>query len=292
MIYSMTGYGRSEFTIEDKNYVLEVKSLNGKNIDINLKIPAFIKSIENDIRKVIQQNLFRGTIDCQIQIISGNALRPVSINSDLAKYYYQNISTLSDELSLDKSNILQVLLNLPDVITSANLELSDEEKEGILTHTQKACEALYEYRKTEGEALKNELSTRITNIQSRIPNLEIHEKNRIIKIRERMLKQLQDLKDDVSYDENRFEQEMIYYLEKLDVSEEKQRLTEHCRLFIENLSNDNREGIGKKLNFILQEIGREINTLGSKANDSEMQKIVIEMKDELEKAKEQSLNVL
>jgi len=292
MIYSMTGFGRSEFSFDDRNYVIEIKSLNGKNIDINLKTPSLLKPLEHNIRKEISQILSRGTVDCQIHITSNNAIRPVTINTELAKNYYNNLNLLADSLNIEKTNLLQILMNMPEVVSSQPIELSEEEHKAILQHVKEAAQELVNYRLTEGNALELELSTRINNISAYVPEVENFEKNRVARIKDRILKQLSELKDELSYDPNRFEQEMIYYIEKLDISEEKQRLLEHCRLFQESLRLDNQQGIGKKLNFILQEIGREINTMGSKANDSDIQKIVIEMKDELEKAKEQSLNVL
>lgn len=292
MIYSMTGFGRSEFTFNDKNYVIEIKSLNGKNLDINVKLPSFLKPLEQNIRKVLTQNLVRGTIDCQIFINSNQAIRPVSINTALAKSYYANLSELTEDLGIEKQNILQVLMSMPEVVSSQIVELNEDEKEIILQNVQSSAEQVLDYRKVEGAALESEITNRINNISELLPQIEVYEKGRSVRIKERMIKQLSEINDDLSIDANRLEQEMIYYLEKLDISEEKQRLLEHCRLFHDNVKLDNSQGIGKKLNFILQEIGREINTLGSKANDSDIQKFVIEMKDELEKAKEQSLNVL
>jgi len=291
MLHSMTGFGRAEQAVGDKVFLVEVKSLNGKQFDIRLTIPTLLKPFEFDIRNILQERLVRGSVECIIYIKQNGAAKPVSINKELAKAYYQPIAELSQELNLNPGDILSALLKLPEVITPTNEVLSDEEWKGFEQVLVSAIEQLKIHRVDEGKSLEKDLVLRIENITSHAEQIAVLEPRRQVKIREGLTKTLQDNVGKENYDENRLEQELIYYIEKIDITEEQVRLKNHCNYFM-SIINDTEEGKGKKLSFIMQEIGREINTTGSKAYDSEIQKSVVLMKDELEKAKEQVLNVL
>ncbi|MFM7838904.1 MAG: YicC family protein, partial [Chitinophagaceae bacterium] len=259
MIKSMTGFGRAEQTIGDKTFLIDIKSLNGKQFELNLKIPAFLKPFEFDIRTSLSQKLARGSIDCTISLKESGASRPVSINTQLAKTYYQPIAELARELKLDSSQILSALLKLPEVITPTGDTLTDAEWiqfQGIL---DLAIQDLNVHRLEEGRVLEKDLLLRIRNIeelQSQVVTLEPRRKQ---KIREGLVRLMEENVGKENYDANRFEQELIYYLEKIDISEEQVRLKNHCDYFSKILRED-LEGKGKKLSFVLQEIGREINT--------------------------------
>jgi uncharacterized protein (TIGR00255 family) len=291
MLHSMTGFGRAEQAVGDKVFLVEVKSLNGKQFDIRLTIPTLLKPFEFDIRNVLQERLIRGSVECTIYIKQNGAAKPVTINKELAKAYYQPIAELSQELNLNPGDILSALLKLPEVITPTNEVLNDEEWKGFEKVLVSAIDQLKAHRVDEGNSLEKELILRIENITTHAEKIAELEPRRQIKIKDGLIKTLQDNVGKDNYDENRLEQELIYYIEKIDITEEQVRLKNHCNYFM-TIINDPEEGKGKKLSFIMQEIGREINTTGSKAYDSEIQKSVVLMKDELEKAKEQVLNIL
>lgn len=291
MLKSMTGFGRVEKTVGDKTFLIDIKSLNGKQFDLQLKMPAFLKPFEFDIRKILSENLGRGTVDCMISLKETGAAKPVSINTDLAKAYYQPIAELSKTLNLDPSSILSTLIKLPEVITPTGDTLTDEEWKAFARVIEAAIEDLNMHRLEEGKALEQDLTLRITNIKKHQEEVSRLEPLRKQKIREGLEKVLGENVGKDNYDPNRLEQELIYYIEKIDISEEQVRLKNHCEYFISILAEPD-SSKGKKLSFILQEIGREINTTGAKAYDSSIQKCVVQMKDELEKAKEQILNVL
>ena len=291
MLKSMTGFGRSEKMVGDKTFLVDIKSLNGKQFELQLKLPAFLKPFEFEIRKIISEKLGRGSLDCTISLKQTGNAKPVSINADLARAYYKTLAELSADLKLDPANILSTLVKLPEVITPTSDTLTDQEwlefKQVILL----AIDDLNLHRMDEGKSLEEDLVLRIGNIlkqQDEVVKLEPYRKN---KIREGLKKLIEEHVGKENYDPNRMEQEIIYYIEKIDISEEQVRLKNHCDYFKEILK-DGEEAKGKKLSFVLQEIGREINTTGSKAYDSAIQKLVVLMKDELEKAKEQVLNVL
>lgn len=287
----MTGFGRTEQSLGDKTFLIDIKSLNGKQFELQLKMPAFLKPFEFDIRKVLSEKLGRGTIDCSITLKQTGSARPVSINTDLLKAYYIPIAKLASELDLDTSTILGSLLKLPEVITPTGDTLSDEEWVVFKSILEQAIEELNIHRSKEGSVLREELLLRIDNIvvqQQKVIELEPLRQQRI---REGLQKILDEQVGKDSYDQNRLEQELIYYIEKIDITEEQVRLANHCSYF-KNIIDEPENEKGKKLSFVLQEIGREINTTGAKAYDSTMQKCVVTMKDELEKAKEQVLNVL
>jgi len=291
MLHSMTGYGRAETNFNDKTLLIEVKSLNGKQFDLRLNIPSLLKLYEVEIRNKLNETLFRGSVECSISVKSNGVSKPVSINTALAKSYYQPIIELANELGIEKENLLSTLLKMPDVVSSTNEIISEEEWKAISNLLQSAINQLIQHRKDEGKSIEKDLLERVAAIEEQQANIAVHEPNRRIKIKDGLVKLLEQHVGVDKYDTSRLEQELIYYIEKIDISEEKVRLTNHCGYFKEVLKEADASK-GKKLSFILQEMGREINTTGSKANDIEIQKAVILMKDELEKAKEQILNVL
>jgi uncharacterized protein (TIGR00255 family) len=291
MLKSMTGFGRSEQAVGDKTFLIDIKSLNGKQFELNLKMPAFIKPYEFDIRKILSEKLGRGSVDCTISLKESGAAKPVSINTQLAKAYYQPLAELSKELKLDPAHILSTLVKLPEVITPTGETLTDKEWDAFKRTIDLALEDLDIHRLEEGKSLEDDLSKRITNISRLQEEIIVLEPLRKQKIKEGLVKVLEENVGKENYDPNRLEQELIYYIEKIDLSEEQVRLKNHCEYF-KSILAENTDGKGKKLSFVLQEIGREINTTGAKAYDSNIQKCVVLMKDELEKAKEQVLNVL
>ncbi|HEV2478350.1 MAG TPA: YicC/YloC family endoribonuclease [Puia sp.] len=291
MLKSMTGFGRSEQAVGDKTFQVDIKSLNGKQFELQLRLPAFLKPFEFSIRKLISEKLGRGSLDCAISLKGTGNAKPVSINTDLAKAYYRALADLSSELDLDPSNILSTLVKLPEVITPTGDTLTDEEYQEFEKVILAAIEDLDAHRLNEGASLEADLQLRINNIQRHQAEIVKLEPMRQQKIREGLRKLLEEHVGKENYDPNRLEQELIYYIEKIDISEEQVRLKNHCDYF-RSILKEQEDGKGKKLSFILQEIGREINTTGSKAYDSTIQQCVVLMKDELEKAKEQVLNVL
>ncbi len=287
----MTGFGRSEKAVGDKTFLIDIKSLNGKQFELMLKMPAFLKPFEFDIRKIISKQLGRGSIDCSINLKESGASKPVSINTELAKAYYKPIAELSKELGLDPSAILSTLIKMPEVITPTGETLTGEEWSVFEKVIEEAIADLNNHRLEEGKSLEKDLLLRINNIQKQQETVLQLEPQRKIKIKDGLVKMLEENVGKENYDANRLEQEIIYYIEKIDITEEQVRLKNHCEYFI-SLLNENNDEKGKKLSFVLQEIGREINTTGAKAYDATIQKCVVMMKDELEKAKEQVLNAL
>ena len=287
----MTGFGRAEQTVGDKTFLVDVKSLNGKQFELSLKMPAFLKPFEFDIRTLVSKKLGRGTIDCSISLKESGAAKPVSINTDLAKAYYKPIAELSAALNLDPAHILSTLIKLPEVITPTGETLTPAEWASFQKVVEAAIDNLNHHRQEEGKVLQQELLLRIANIRKQQDEVITLEPLRKQKIKDGLVKVLEEHVGKENYDPNRLEQELIYYIEKIDLTEEQVRLKNHCEYFVSILeeADDNK---GKKLSFILQEIGREINTTGAKAYDSSIQKCVVLMKDEMEKAKEQVLNVL
>jgi uncharacterized protein (TIGR00255 family) len=287
----MTGYGRAEKMIADKSYLVELRSLNGKQYDIRLTIPALLKPYEIEIRSILNEGLLRGSIECIITVSQNGSEKSVKVNKNLAKAYYKPISELSNELGLSQENILTTLLKLPEVISASSEVISEKEWELFSGVLEDVIADLNKHRKEEGKSMEDDLFARIANIELQQAAVASLEPQRRIKIKEGLEKVLDEHIGKENYDPNRLEQELIYYIEKIDISEEQVRLKNHCSYFKEVL-NDHAIIKGKKLSFILQEIGREINTTGSKAYDADIQKCVVLMKDELEKAKEQILNVL
>jgi uncharacterized protein (TIGR00255 family) len=291
MLKSMTGFGRSEKNVGDKTFLIDIKSLNGKQFELQLKMPAILKPFEFDIRRFLSEKLLRGSVDCTISLKDTGNAKPVTINTDLAKAYYKPLAELSAALNLDPSHILSTLVKLPEVITPSSETLTDKEWGDFQKVLLLAIENLNTHRLNEGAMMEQDLALRINNIENQQEEVIKLEPLRQQKIREGITRLLEENVGKENYDSNRLEQELIYYIEKIDITEEQVRLKNHCDYF-KALMADKEEAKGKKLSFVLQEIGREINTTGSKAYDSTIQKCVILMKDELEKAKEQVLNVL
>ena len=279
----MTGYGKAIIQLDTKKISLEIKSLNSKNLDINTRFPGVYKEKEIEVRKLIASNLVRGKVDMSFYIESTASETSTKINKEVVADYISQLESIHKE-----TDILSIAMRLPDVLKTEREELDSEEWGVIQKGIQEAIENLKEYRLSEGMELKTDFEQRVKVLQEKLEEVIDQDASRLEQVRERLKKSIKEIEQTV--DENRFEQELIYYLEKLDITEEKVRLTNHLNYFVQelnvNVSN------GKKLGFISQEIGREINTIGSKANFAPMQKVVVEMKDELEKIKEQLLNVL
>ena len=291
MIQSMTGYGKTVVNYKGKKIHVEVKSLNGKSPDISTRIAPLYREKEMEIRQIIATELVRGKVDFSIWIEKENAVDATPINAALVEYYYKQISEISEKTGIPlPQDWFCSLLRLPDVLTKTEVEeLSDEEWEAARAAIDEALRNLVSFRKQEGEALQKKFIQKLDNIANLLASIEPYEKSRVEKIRGRIVDGLSSIPE-VDYDKNRLEQELIYYIEKLDISEEKQRLANHLKYFRETM--DEGDAQGKKLGFIAQEMGREINTTGSKSNQAEMQNIVVMMKDELEQIKEQVLNAL
>jgi uncharacterized protein (TIGR00255 family) len=291
MLKSMTGFGRAEQAVGNKTFLIDIKSLNGKQFELQLKMPAFLKPFEFNIRKVLSEGLGRGTVDCIISLKETGSSKPITINTDLVKAYYNSLSQLATELGLETGDMLSTIIKLPEVITPSSETLTDTEWQQFESVLQAAIDDLNRHRLDEGRSLKGDLELRISNIAAQQRQVEELAPLRQQKIREGIVKLLEEHVGKENYDPNRLEQELIFYIEKIDISEEQVRLNNHLDYFLSVL-NEEDSNKGKKLSFILQEIGREINTTGSKAYDHTIQKCVVQMKDELEKAKEQVLNVL
>jgi uncharacterized protein (TIGR00255 family) len=291
MLYSMTGYGRSEQTIGDKTFLVEIKSLNGKQFDLRLFLPALLKPYEFEVRSILNEGLERGSVECVISIKQNGAAKPVTINTDLLKAYYTSVTEVAKELDADVNQLLAAVLRLPEVVVNSTEMLSDDDWKSFAQVLKTAINNLNEHRIDEGKSLEDELLQRLANIEQQQEAIKVLEPARREKIKDGLIKLLEENVGKENYDANRLEQELIYYIEKIDITEEQVRLKNHCDYFRAML-NEKEKGKGKKLSFILQEFGREINTTGSKANNADIQKCVVQMKDELEKMKEQVLNVL
>jgi uncharacterized protein (TIGR00255 family) len=291
MLRSMTGFGRAEQTKAEKTFLVEVKALNGKQFELQLKLPPLLKPYEFEIRNLLQENLIRGTVDCYISVKQNGTVKPVTINTDLIKAYYTQIKTLAGELDIDMNSVLSSLLRLPEVVSPSTDMLNENDFSDFKGVLMDAINALNDHRMEEGKSLEKDLLERIANIKTEEENIIELAPARKDKIRSEITSLLDENVGKENIDGNRLEQELIYYMEKIDIHEEQIRLRQHCEYFAE-IINNNDDGKGKKLSFLLQEIGREINTTGSKAYDAGIQKCVVKMKDELEKAKEQVLNVL
>ena len=292
MLRSMTGFGRAEQTTGDKTFLVELKALNGKQFELQLKLPPLLKPYEFEIRNMLQENLVRGTIDCYVNLKQNGTAKPVVINTDLIKAYYTQLKTLAVELDIDTNAVLSSLLRLPEVVTASTDVIDKKDFELFSEVLMIAIKELNEHRSEEGRSLEKDLILRIENINAEEENILKLEPTRMVKIRAEINTLLEENVGKENIDKNRMEQELIYYMEKIDIHEEQIRLKQHCQYFNEIMNGKEEEGKGKKLSFVLQEIGREINTTGSKAYDAGIQKCVVTMKDELEKAKELVLNVL
>ena len=292
MILSMTGYGKAVVAYKEKKINVEVKSLNSKSLDLSARIAPLYREKEMEIRRLLAQKLERGKVDFSLWVEKESTVDATPINAALVENYYKQIKAISASTGIpEPEDWFTTLLRLPDVTAKTEVEvLDDEEWEVAQQAINEAIEKLIEFRKQEGAALQKKFTEKIDNIANLLKSIEPFEKNRIPKIREKIIDGLKQIPE-VDYDKNRLEQELIYYIEKLDINEEKQRLTNHLKYFHETMKESG-HGVGKKLGFIAQEMGREINTTGSKSNQAEMQNIVVKMKDELEQIKEQVLNAL
>ncbi|CAM1363552.1 conserved hypothetical protein [Tenacibaculum sediminilitoris] len=288
MIQSMTGYGKSVLHLPSKKVTIEVKSLNSKNLDLNTRIPSYYREKELSVRKKLASSLVRGKVDFSIYVEMTADETSTMVNTGVVREYMQQLRNVTQVGSSDDVELMKMAVRMPDALKTEREELDEEEWKQIDAHINEALKEIIQYRIDEAKSLEEDFKTRIVNIQSALEEIKKLDGDRVEHVKERLQKALTDLK--VEIDENRFEQELIYYLEKLDINEEKVRLANHLKYFLEQLNTE--DSNGKKLGFIVQEIGREINTMGSKANFAPMQKLVIQMKDELEKIKEQILNVL
>lgn len=288
----MTGFGKATVAYKEKKINVEVKSLNSKALDLSTRIAPLYREKEMEIRQFIAKNLERGKIDFSIWIEKDVVADATPINMALVENYYQQIKKISAQTGIpEPADWYAMLLRLPDVTTKTDVEeLTDEEWKAAQQAIDEAVNHLIEFRRQEGAALQKKFTEKVDNIQALLASIEPYEKSRVEKIKTNIVNGLQQIPN-VEYDKNRLEQELIYYIEKLDISEEKQRLSNHLKYFRETM-NEEGHGVGKKLGFIAQEMGREINTTGSKSNQAEMQNIVVKMKDELEQIKEQVLNAL
>lgn len=291
MILSMTGYGKAVALYQDRKICIEIRSLNGKAMDLSTRIAAQFKGYEMEIRTLLTSVLERGKVDFALWVEQNEKVETPSINADVMQAYAEQMKAVAEETSIPlPQNMFEVLLRLPDVIARKEVyEVGDDEWAVVSAAIKEALDDILSFRKQEGEALQAKFLDKIGNISALLASVEPYEKERVEKIRARIKESLEK-QVGVDYDKNRFEQELIFYIEKLDINEEKQRLSNHLKYFVETI--DGVHGQGKKLGFIAQEMGREINTLGSKSNHAEMQNIVVKMKDELEQIKEQVLNVM
>ena len=284
----MTGFGKTTFQTEGKSVNIEIRTLNSKQLDLTVRLSPLFRELENEVRNCIATNLQRGKIEVSIYL--EKAEKPqVAVDIELAKTYYEQLVNLSKELENPiESDIFCQVLRLPDVITSSKEELSELVKNDMMTALEETCQKVVSFRQEEGSHLASDFAKRIKLIDSMVDEITPFEENRIVTIRNKFVSSLSELP--VQYDNNRLEQEIIFYLEKLDITEEKVRLRKHCSYFMDTMNEAQSQG--KKLGFIVQEIGREVNTTGSKCNDFNIQQIVVRMKDEVEKLKEQLANVL
>jgi uncharacterized protein (TIGR00255 family) len=291
MIKSMTGYGIASFDSGKTKYTVEIKSLNSKFLELSLRLPKIFSEKEFQLRNDCSKQIDRGKVNLSINVEQANSnVKAAGIDRELLKHYYNQLKSVSDELNEPGGNLLQLALGLPEVVKYEEDTVSDDEWKLVEKTFQQAMAAFQQFRSDEGNVLEADVKMRIGIILKNLELVEVEEPKRVPVIRERLNQFLSEAVGAESIDKNRFEQELIYYIDKLDITEEKIRLKTHCEYFIETLKNA--DANGKKLGFISQEIGREINTLGSKANDANMQKLVVGMKEELEKIKEQLLNVL
>jgi len=287
----MTGFGKTEFEVGNKKITLEIKSLNSKQLDINTRVPALYREKDIEIRRLISEMLIRGKVDFALYLDNLGTESTSKINAAIVKDYHRQLSEVYRDLNLEvNESIMQTIMRLPDTVKMTYEELDETEWLVVRENLVKTLEELNRFRDQEGQALRIDIESNIKNILDLLAQVDPHENQRMDNVKARILESLEALQLNGNMDKNRFEQELIYYMEKLDINEEKVRLANHCSYFTETMNED--EPSGRKLGFIAQEIGREINTLGSKANESNLQRIVVQMKDNLEKVKEQVLNVL
>lgn len=287
----MTGYGKAVSDLQKKKITVEIKTLNSKQFDIYIRMPGVYKKMEPEIRSLLSKKLERGKIELNVQVENNDTTVHHKINHNIAKKYYEELKTLSNEINQHGDiDYLSILLKMPEVLSPEIEEIDEKELNIIIEVVKEAALKVNEFRIQEGQALGQDFINRIKFIEDSLKSIDPFEKQRIIYLKERIKNDLTAFIQDVNIDQNRLEQELIYYIEKIDITEEKVRLKKHCEYFLESLHQP--VSNGKKLSFISQEIGREINTIGSKANDVNIQKVVVQMKDELEKIKEQLFNIL
>lgn len=286
----MTGYGNAKGLVGNQNVTVEIRSLNSKFLELNLRMPMQFRDRELELRSDLSKQLERGKADLSISFESNELAKRSSVNKEIFNAYYEELSALGKEYNLNDVNLLDCILKLPAVMNAERQESDEEQWKELKLVINAAIDRFNAFRDNEGAALSQDITSRVNTILNCIPQLEEFETKRVEGVRAKISKAINELIEQTSIDRNRFEQELIYYIEKLDISEEKVRLRSHCEYFVQTIANP--EANGKKLGFITQEIGREINTIGAKANDAAMQRIVVEMKDELEKLKEQLANVL
>lgn len=286
----MTGFGKAQGNYKHTTYTAEVRSVNSKQLDLNLRLNSALRDQEMELRKNLASELVRGKVDIAVYVEGVSEDKMLSVNQELFDRYAEMLKTAADKQGLDQSSLLANVLKLPEVLQSERKEKEQEEIDLAISVLMEAVKRFQEFRSTEGQELRLDLTDRLNNIRNLMTQVEQFEGERIETVRQRMMDRFEELKEKVTLDESRLESELMYYIEKFDVTEEKVRLTSHLKYFEETMNSD--EAAGRKLGFIAQEMGREINTLGSKANHAEIQRIVVQMKDELEKIKEQVLNVL
>jgi uncharacterized protein (TIGR00255 family) len=289
MLLSMTGYGRVSERFKEKTILVELRALNSKYADIRIKIPQNFRDKEPDIRKILSEHAERGKLDFTLEVKSIHGDEEYSLNTSLFRKYYQELRKLSGELDMPKGDIMQSILKLPNVVMPEEDYIDEEEWEAVIRTIGKTLEKFRQYRRAEGETIEQDMRLRVRKILNMLEEVDPHEEERVNKLRQRLYQNLEEYLGKDKIDENRFEQEILFYLEKMDITEEKVRLSQHCEYYLEEL--DKKYVLkGRKLNFISQEMGREINTLGAKAYSSDIQRLVVNMKDELEKIKEQIAN--
>lgn len=291
MLLSMTGYGRASGSFGDKNISVEVRALNSKMTDLKIRLPGDFKEKELELRKLVTDHAERGKIDVLIDVQNADGAAMVSLNEALFRGYHRELSRIAGELGIEQTDMLQAILRIPNVVAATAGEADEEEWAAVCQVVTKALDNFKKFRLHEGKALEADLRLRVANILSLLAEISPFERERFERMRERIRNNMEETLGKESLDANRFEQEILYYLEKMDITEEKVRLEQHCNYFLEQMEHP-KQSVGRSLGFISQEMGREINTLGAKAYDAEIQKFVVQMKDELEKIKEQLANVL
>jgi uncharacterized protein (TIGR00255 family) len=290
MLKSMTGYGKSAAVLKGKTLTFEIRSLNSKQLDMNLRLPAMLRDIEPEIRASLTRVAERGKIELNVSVDQTGSEIPATINKALVISYYNELSAIAAELGVTGSDLLSIVMKMPEVSKNSREELSDEDKTSLISTLEEALKLFDNFRSQEGALLAADFRARISTILQNLSEIEPFEERRNEQMREKLLANFNQFIEAGNFDSNRFEQEIIYFLEKTDITEEKVRLRKHCDYFIETLNEGGANG--RKLSFVSQEIGREVNTIGSKAAEANIQKIVVKMKDELEKIKEQLANIL
>jgi uncharacterized protein (TIGR00255 family) len=290
MIRSMTGFGKASSNAGSNMITVEIKSLNSKFLELNLRLPLVYKDKDLELRNELSKSIERGKVDFTISIEPAVGTRKSMVNKEVIESYYNDLVSLNKNLNLSSEDYLNIIMRLPNVLLSEKTDTDPGEWKIVESLIKKALKDFNDFRLKEGKALQKDFDERISSIKNRLKEIEKHEPGRMKAIRNKLSKGLEDLDESITVDHNRFEQELVYYLEKIDITEEKVRLKSHLSFFQETMKLP--ESNGKKIGFILQEIGREINTIGSKANDAALQRIVVEMKDDLEKMKEQSANII